>query len=117
MQVWALPANDLDDDDLIDTDDLLEASDLEKPDLAVCGLPSDGKAKRRACKNCTCGLAEEEEKPEGAKKVTAAPLTSSCGNCSLGDAFRCAGCPYKGLPPFKPGEKVQLSADQLQMDT
>ncbi|KAL6255890.1 hypothetical protein P5V15_013131 [Pogonomyrmex californicus] len=108
--VWKL--DDSVEEDLIDEDELLDESDLIKPDvssLKVCATTG----KRKACKDCSCGLAEElsgKAAPEGTVK-------SSCGNCYLGDAFRCASCPYLGMPAFKPGEKVLLPENQLTVDS
>ncbi|KAJ8713579.1 hypothetical protein PYW07_013949 [Mythimna separata] len=89
------------DDDIIDDSQLLDENDLKKPDqssLRVCATTG----KRKACADCSCGLAEELK---GEVKETP---KSSCGSCYLGDAFRCATCPYLGMPAFKPGEKVKL---------
>ncbi|CAN1812246.1 Anamorsin homolog [Linum perenne] len=86
-----------DDSDLIDEDSLLTEEDLKKPQLP--------------------GRAEEEEKVK--LGLTAEQLNnpkSACGSCGLGDAFRCGTCPYKGLPPFKLGEKVSLSDNFLVAD-
>lgn len=106
---------DNDDNELIDQDTLLDENDFKKPDVAslrVCGTTG----LRKACKNCTCGLAEElTAEKEGRKyKEIDVGLKSPCGNCYLGDAFRCANCPYRGLPAFKPGEEVQIRASLLQ---
>ncbi|CAL1279489.1 unnamed protein product [Larinioides sclopetarius] len=117
-KIWMLSADDTLDEnvELINEDDLLDEDDLKKPDpssLKVCATTKQ----RKACKNCSCGLAEELEKEESDKieKNRSAPA-SSCGNCYLGDAFRCASCPYLGMPAFKPGEKIVLSDNQLKAD-
>ncbi|ODQ67271.1 DUF689-domain-containing protein [Nadsonia fulvescens var. elongata DSM 6958] len=152
-----------DEDDLIDDDELLDDSvdftSFAKPiiTLPVKCDPGPGKKRRKACKDCTCGLKELEGQLEDEQrqqqdailslnnsisslnanlKINPAPTlpdfndstvvlstddmaevdftsegkVGGCGSCALGDAFRCDGCPYIGLPPFKPGEIVSISA-------
>ncbi|ORM42265.1 Anamorsin -like protein [Babesia sp. Xinjiang] len=70
--------------------------------------PESCSTKPRACANCTCGRAERERLEASALEGDVDAPTSSCGNCYLGDAFRCANCPYRGLPAFTPGDKVVL---------
>ncbi|KAF8631120.1 hypothetical protein AX15_002467 [Amanita polypyramis BW_CC] len=115
----------------IDAESLLTAADKQRP-VPTCEPVTDGTTPRRrkACKNCTCGLIELEEEEIRVSKDEPATQTaqvqgqaengndlrlvlqqqqeSSCGSCYLGDAFRCASCPYLGLPSFKPGEKVEI---------
>ncbi|KAI8669313.1 Fe-S cluster assembly protein DRE2 [Fusarium keratoplasticum] len=129
-------SDDLDDDDLIDEDTLMTEEDLLRPiNVPPECQPKAGK-RRRACKDCSCGLAERlakedaEKRAEADKKLESVKLATddlaeidftvqgkvgSCGNCSLGDAFRCDGCPYIGLPPFKPGEEVRLLNNDVQL--
>uniref|UniRef100_A0A2N9HH23 Anamorsin homolog n=1 Tax=Fagus sylvatica TaxID=28930 RepID=A0A2N9HH23_FAGSY len=110
-----------------------------------CEVGSTGKA----CKNCTCGRAEAEQKVQlGLTTEQISNPQSACGShlplrlievqhlymwlvcyhgvspvgwpsaeCGLGDAFRCSTCPYKGLPPFKLGEKMrfQIHPKQAQL--
>ena len=90
-------------DDLVDEDDLLSSYDLLMSGLIIPDKISnkDCKTSRKACKDCTCGRADEplENKSK----------SSMCGNCYLGDGFRCNTCPSKGLPPFNPDEKVMIN--------
>eukprot|EP00996_Jenningsia_fusiforme_P004496 NODE_5326_length_690_cov_39.021841_g4952_i0.p1 GENE.NODE_5326_length_690_cov_39.021841_g4952_i0~~NODE_5326_length_690_cov_39.021841_g4952_i0.p1 ORF type:complete len:114 (-),score=21.76 NODE_5326_length_690_cov_39.021841_g4952_i0:270-611(-) len=88
--------------DVIDEDALLNEEDLAQK---VVAPGSDCSTARRACKNCSCGRAELEA--EQGQAMPANP--SACGNCSRGDAFRCAGCPYRGKPAWTPGETVALN--------
>lgn len=107
----------------IDPTSLLQPSDLERP-VPKCEPITPGAPRRKkACKGCTCGLAELEAEEAKSRKVVmlsaqvdgeavvvgqdekerliqaakmANKATSSCGSCFLGDAFRCASCPYLG---------------------
>ncbi|GIL64952.1 hypothetical protein Vafri_18811 [Volvox africanus] len=107
----------------MDEDELLTAEDRK---AAAGPAPDDcevGQSGRKACKNCSCGRAEAEAKEAagggGGVKLSAEMLEnpqSACGNCYLGDAFRCASCPYRGLPAFQAGEKITLGSSLLQAD-
>ncbi|PYH79779.1 Fe-S cluster assembly protein Dre2 [Aspergillus uvarum CBS 121591] len=124
-----------DDDELIDEDELLSEDDLKRPIPPPECQPKKGR-RRRACKDCTCGLAarieaEEQAQREKADKAlnvmklqtddlneldfTVQGKPGSCGNCALGDAFRCDGCPFIGLPAFKPGQEVQIMNNVVQL--
>ncbi|KAF1811094.1 DUF689-domain-containing protein [Eremomyces bilateralis CBS 781.70] len=124
------------DDDIIDEDEFITEEDMTRPVIEPPECrPKPGK-KRRACKDCSCGLAQQIAAEDAATRseadaklqtfqlgaddlaevdFTVQGKVGSCGNCALGDAFRCDGCPYVGLPPFKPGEEVRLVNDEVQL--
>ena len=108
----------------IDAESLLTDGDRQRPIPTCEPVNAFAPRRKRACKNCTCGLAELEAEELKASKVVlldgsqigttmevdqsekdrlihaaknASKATSSCGNCFLGDAFRCASCPYIGM--------------------
>lgn len=93
----------------VDPNTLVKDEDLK---AEACNEEDKPTQKKTACKNCSCGLKEELEQGIASEEMK----PSSCGSCYLGDAFRCAKCPYKGLPAFLPGEKIVLD-DQNLTDT
>uniref|UniRef100_A0A7S1WWR9 Anamorsin homolog n=1 Tax=Alexandrium catenella TaxID=2925 RepID=A0A7S1WWR9_ALECA len=97
---------------LIDEDALLG----EVPEPVGKGK-SDCSSQPKACANCSCGRKELEDKvgaDEAKKRLEQGKERSACGSCYLGDAFRCETCPYRGLPAFKPGTKVELSSGETE---
>jgi len=124
---WKISLNDNNDgdkdDELVDEDALLTEEDhAQRPTITAdnaaaaddCEVGASGK---KACKNCTCGRAEGKmEEVKLTREMLENPKTGGCGSCGLGDAFRCAGCPYKGLPSFEEGKPIQLPPDFLAID-
>lgn len=119
-----------DDEDSIEEEDLVrEALDQNPSDITMITCGKTKTRRRKACKDCSCGLKEQEEQEidrvrkqqDSVVKFSEDELTEidftiegkkvgGCGSCSLGDAFRCSGCPYLGLPAFKPGQQVNLNS-------
>lgn len=80
QKIWKLDMDD--DDEMINADDLLDEEDKKKPDgesLRVCGTTG----KRKACKDCSCGLAEElDAEARGSSSAAGNNPKSSCGSVS-----------------------------------
>ncbi|SCU85460.1 LAFA_0D15764g1_1 [Lachancea sp. 'fantastica'] len=120
----------------IDEDELVEENDKNVITMVTCGKSKT--RRRKACKDCSCGLKEQEEQELDAARAAQNSVLGTevkfdeqelaeidftiqgkkvggCGSCALGDAFRCSGCPYLGLPAFKPGQPISLDtiADDL----
>lgn len=94
----------------INEDELMKDVETNMQSVAkkFCG-ENDGIQPMKPCANCSCGLKEIYEASQTAEQVVQ-PAESSCGKCYLGDAFRCAACPYRGQPAFEPGDKLKLQA-------
>ncbi|KAJ5450470.1 Fe-S cluster assembly protein dre2 [Penicillium daleae] len=129
--------NSEDNEELINEDSLIDEEDFTRPIMPPPECQPKTGRRRRACKDCTCGLADRLEAEDKERRANAdknlnvlklqsddlteldftveGKTTGSCGSCALGDAFRCAGCPYLGLPAFKPGQEVQILNDVAQL--
>lgn len=91
----------------VNVDDLIDPFDSYQK----MAKDTDCMTKPKPCKNCTCGRAEAERLKEKGESVPSNTIPSNCGRCYLGDAFRCANCPYRGLPAFQPGDKVTIQTN------
>ena len=111
--VWKLEQTIEINSEVINEDALLEDDCIGNSgtiDIAVLGT-----IKKKACKNCSCGLAEAQSLDIATVKDDLHDddhEKGGCGNCAKGDAFRCGSCPYLGTPAFTPGTKPQIVIKQ-----
>lgn len=98
--VWNLAASDMNDldVDLVGEDELLAKDKVVLPVKVATDCGTGAGPTKKACKNCSCGLAEQQAAEETG--TTSAKPVSACGSCGLGDAFRCSTCPFLGKPAF-----------------
>lgn len=92
------------DDDMLDLDDDITCKNNQ--------VHPSNTVKTRSCENCVCGRDKnkpkisKEELSKKTQKEIKDLAQSGCGNCTRGDAFRCSGCPFYGLPAFDEGDEV-----------
>lgn len=132
----------IDESSLLTADDLKRATAVQRPDCDVkktrkacknctCGLREIQLLEKddlpssitdsAAAANGRAKSGVDRQLPNGDRKtdiqvVSTGAVTSSCGSCYLGDAFRCSSCPYLGLPAFEPGQKVEIPAGMMDDD-
>ena len=89
---------------LINEDDLLQEEGDWAPSLTAAtktAADEDDCGGREPCENCTCGRKEGAMPSQKQQRMA----TSDCGKCGMGDAFRCASCPFLGKPAFQQGQE------------
>ncbi|KAG8528040.1 uncharacterized protein KY384_006956 [Bacidia gigantensis] len=104
------------DDELIDENALLDEEDMKRPVVQPPECRPKNEAEDQVKRsNADSQLAKLTADDLAEVDFTVQGKVGSCGNCALGDAFRCDGCPYIGLPAFKPGEEVRILNDDVQL--
>ena len=82
----------------VDPSHLIDPYTTYKPKLKYVPVSN-----AKPCANCVCGRAaalKKEKNNESEQKVDIKDNKGGCGRCHLSDEFRCANCPYRGMPAF-----------------
>ncbi|CAI4647750.1 CBM_collapsed_G0036570.mRNA.1.CDS.1 [Saccharomyces cerevisiae] len=97
-------------DDSIEEEELIDEDGSGKSMITMITCGKSKTKKKKACKDCTCVVKFTEDELTEIDFTIDGKKVGGCGSCSLGDAFRCSGCPYLGLPAFKPGQPINLDS-------